>query len=105
MVYINFNRQICVEMLRYTGFRGTDRPGSLDCDKFLREACEECAGHLRPHIGSGLILPVCLLCQSTSFFVLAFHELTLRNSKTSSCPGFCVAEAASSQIVSPHGYM
>ncbi|CAE7824016.1 ybbA [Symbiodinium sp. CCMP2592] len=39
----------------YTGFRGTDRPGSLECDKFLREACEECAGHLRPHIGSGLL--------------------------------------------------
>ncbi|CAK9019560.1 unnamed protein product [Durusdinium trenchii] len=31
----------------YTGFRGTERPGSLQCDAFLREALVECAGHLR----------------------------------------------------------
>lgn len=30
----------------YTGFRGTERPGSLQCDAFLRDACGECAGHL-----------------------------------------------------------
>ena len=32
--------------LEYTGFRGTERPGSLQCDAFLRDACGECAGHL-----------------------------------------------------------
>lgn len=33
--------------LEYTGFRGTERPGSLECDAFLRDACLECAEHLK----------------------------------------------------------
>eukprot|EP00931_Biecheleriopsis_adriatica_P106264 TRINITY_DN80748_c0_g1_i1.p1 TRINITY_DN80748_c0_g1~~TRINITY_DN80748_c0_g1_i1.p1 ORF type:complete len:414 (+),score=80.38 TRINITY_DN80748_c0_g1_i1:37-1242(+) len=35
--------------LEYTGFRGTDRPGSLECDAFLRDACRECVAHLEKH--------------------------------------------------------
>ncbi|CAJ1337205.1 unnamed protein product [Effrenium voratum] len=30
----------------YTGFRGTERPGSLECDAYLRDTAAECAGHL-----------------------------------------------------------
>eukprot|EP00928_Gymnodinium_smaydae_P063023 TRINITY_DN46727_c0_g1_i1.p1 TRINITY_DN46727_c0_g1~~TRINITY_DN46727_c0_g1_i1.p1 ORF type:complete len:417 (+),score=58.86 TRINITY_DN46727_c0_g1_i1:33-1253(+) len=32
--------------LEYTGFRGIERQGSLECDAFLRDACAECASLL-----------------------------------------------------------